>query len=121
MNARRVTFGMIGLPNTPPKYRNKATVFEGLKFDSKREASRWRELQLLQRSGRIRNLQRQVKYRLEVNGVLICTYTADFEYEELGRGAWAKVTEDSKGYANDRWPMKKKLMRACHGIEVRET
>jgi NADH pyrophosphatase NudC (nudix superfamily) len=30
------------------------------------------------------------------------------------------VVADSKGYANDRWPMKKKLMLACHGIKVQE-
>lgn len=91
-------------------------------FDSKREAARFDALRLLEHAGRIRNLRRQVKYRCEVNGILICTYKADFVYDEMGTaGAWTEVVEDSKGYANDRWPMKKKLMFACHAVKIRET
>lgn len=103
------------------KFGNKKTIRNGLIFDSKREAARYDQLLLLERAGRIRNLRRQVKYELRVNGVLIATYRADFVYEELERDAWTEVVEDSKGYPNDRWPMKKKLMRACHGIVVRES
>lgn len=92
-----------------------------MSFDSKKEANRYDQLKLLQHAGRVRNLQRQVKYELRVNGVLICTYRADFVYEELEHSEWMPVVEDSKGYPNDRWPMKKKLMKACHGIAVRES
>lgn len=104
------------------KYRNVPTVSMGEEFDSKREAKRWGVLVLMQKGGHIRNLVRQVKFLLEVNGVRVASYTADFVYEELLKsGTWARVVEDSKGYPNDRWPMKKKLMLACHGVEVRET
>lgn len=103
------------------KFGNTKTQRNGLIFDSKKEADRWDQLKLLERVGRIRNLRRKVKYRLEVNGVLICTYTPDSEYEEATPMGWAAVTEDVKGYPNDRWPMKKRLMKACHGIDVRET
>jgi hypothetical protein len=111
----RVSFGMIR-----PKFGNVKTEIDGLKFDSKREAKRWQELRVLERAGRIEKLQRQVKYRLEVNGVLIATYTADFVYDELVKGDPKPVVEDVKGWPNDRWPMKKKLMLACHGIAIRE-
>lgn len=103
------------------KFRNVFTVVAGESFHSKREAARFQALQILAKADRIRNLKRQVKYRLEVNGLLIATYTADFTYDESSGGAWHPIVEDVKGYPNDRWPMKKKLMRACHGIEVRET
>lgn len=116
--ARVVTFGM----KKRPKYRNTRVQVNGEWFHSKREASRLPQLRLLERDGSVRNIKRQVKYRIVVNEVLICTYIADYVYEERARnGAWSEVVEDVKGYANDRWPMKKKLMRACFGIVVRET
>lgn len=86
-------------------------------FDSKKEARRYEELKLLEKAGQIADLQTQVKFDLDVNGIRIATYKADFVYREGGK----RVVEDVKGYPNDRWPMKKKLMRAIHGIEVRET
>jgi hypothetical protein len=104
------------------KFGNVKTTIGGEVFDSKREARRWGTLCLMVKGGHIRNLRRQVKYDLIVNAVKICTYTADFVYDELLKsGAWREVVEDSKGYPNDRWPMKKKLMLAVHGVEVFET
>jgi hypothetical protein len=100
------------------KFGNKPTVVDGIKFHSKREAKRYTELRMLERAGEVRGLQRQMKYRLWVNGVLITTYTADFVYEKR---TGEIVVEDVKGYPNDRWPMKKKLMKAIHGIEILET
>ena len=46
------------------KYGAKKTVVGDIKFDSKREANRWMELQMLERSGAISNLQRQVRIDL---------------------------------------------------------
>lgn len=104
-----------------PKYRNKPTEVDGFLFDSKKEAKRYQQLQLLEKAGHVKDLAKQVKYDLNVNGVRIATYTADFVYLELRKGAWEKVVEDVKGYPNDRWPMKKKLMKAIHGVVIRET
>ena len=81
---RIVRLGSAG--QTPSKYRNKPTIVEGLRFDSKKEAERWRQLQLLERAGHIRNIQRQTTYKLEVAGKLICKYKPDFEYDELAKG-----------------------------------
>lgn len=103
------------------KFGNSRTIRNGCTYHSKREADRHDQLRLLERANRIRNLRRQVKYRLEVNGVLIATYTADYVYEELAKDEWIPVVEDVKGYPNDRWPMKKKLMKAIHNIDIRET
>ena len=46
------------------KYGNKKTQFAGLTFDSKAEARRYGELQLLERAGLISNLRRQVPIEL---------------------------------------------------------
>lgn len=107
------------------KYRNKPTEVDGYKFGSKAEAKRWTDLKLLQAAGRIRNLECQhsskaaCTFRLEVNGMLIARYVADFVYEEAP--AWVKVIEDKKGYPTPIYRLKRKLMEAVHGIEIRET
>jgi hypothetical protein len=94
----------------------------GITWDSKKEADRYDALLILLKAERIRNLQRQVLYRLEVNGVLIAKYTADFVYEEdQGSSKWVEITEDVKGWPNERWPMKRKLFRALFGREIRVT
>jgi hypothetical protein len=122
MNARRISFGMIAPPGSPSKYRNKPTFEGGIRFDSKREAARWRELQILLSADRIRDLERQVEFRLTVNGALICKYRADFRYEELQRdGSWSTQVEDVKGFHTETYKLKKKLMAALHGIAIRET
>lgn len=47
------------------KYFNKKTIsLDGSVFDSRKEARRWGELSLLQRAGKITDLDRQVKFEL---------------------------------------------------------
>lgn len=102
-----------------PKYRNKKTVVDGVTFDSAHEARVWQELRILERAGQITDLQRQVRFSLVVNSVKIATFVADFVYKENG----AQVVLDAKSAPTAKLPtyvMKKKLMRALHGIEVRE-
>jgi hypothetical protein len=109
-----------------PKYRNVKTLRGGIKFDSMKEADRYTQLKLLERNGEVRNIALQVKYRCEVNGVWICTYKADFTYQERVRAkngsvSWVDVVEDVKGYRTPVYRLKKKLMLACHGIKIRES
>lgn len=99
------------------KYGNKRTVAHGKKFDSKREADRYGELLLLEKAGRISELTRQTSYQLEVNGVLICRYVCDASYIEDGK----RVVEDTKGMRTAVYKLKKKLMLALLGIEIKET
>ena len=47
------------------KYNNKPVVDEGIRFDSKKEFARWRELLLLQKAGEISKLERQKKFELQ--------------------------------------------------------
>lgn len=105
------------------KYHAKKTELDGITFDSKKEANRYAELRLLERSGAIHNLQRQVRYELipaqKKDGKTVeraCHYIADFVYEENGK----TVVEDVKGYRTKEYVLKRKLMLQVHGIEVRE-
>lgn len=117
------------------KYNAKRIAVNGEKFDSKKEARRWAELQLLQRSGTINNLQRQVTFELipairepdttgprggVKPGKLIqypVKYIADFVYTRNGE----TVVEDVKGYRTPEYKLKKKLMLWVHGIRILET
>lgn len=98
----------------------------GYVFDSKREFIRWCELRIMERSGVISGLDRQVKYVLipsqrDNTGKIVekeCSYYADFEYVDL-KGI--KVVEDCKGYRTDAYKIKKKLMMWVHGIRIKET
>lgn len=105
------------------KYHAKKTELDGITFDSRKEADRYAELKLLERSGAIHNLQRQVRYELipaqKKDGKTVeraCHYIADFVYEENGK----TVVEDVKGYRTKEYVLKRKLMLQVHGIEVRE-
>lgn len=126
------------------KYYNiKTRTSDGLVFDSHKEARRWEELLLLQRAGKITELRRQVEYelipaqyeyyeryskkgeRLKDGQKLVerkICYVADFVYTDTETGE-LKV-EDVKGYkqggAYDVFVIKRKLMRAIHGIKVDE-
>lgn len=100
------------------KYGNTPVEVAGFRFDSKREAERWRELCLLEAAGQIADLRRQVRYRIEINCVTVTTYVADFVYRDVATNE--TVVEDAKGYRTDVYKLKQKLMRAVHGIEIRE-
>lgn len=114
--------------NAVSKYHNVKTTrtVNGKRelFDSKREAYRWDELVLLQRAGKISDLERQKRYRLipaqyAADGKLIekpCDYFADFVYRENGR----VVVEDAKGRKTDAYVIKRKLMLRVFGIRVVE-
>lgn len=99
-----------------PKYGNRRTVVDGITFDSAKEARRWGELQLMLRAGYISDLERQVRFRLDVNGKPVCAYIADFRYQRAGK----PVVEDAKGFATPEYKLKKKLMAAVHSIEIEE-
>ncbi len=108
------------LAGARPKYGNRKTVRDGITFDSKAEADRWSVLSVLAKTGHISDLERQIRYDLIVNGEKICSYVADFRYYDRRKGA--PVVEDVKsGPTRTReYRLKKKLMRAIHGVDVTE-
>lgn len=108
------------------KYGAQKTEYDGIVFDSKHEAMRWRELALLQRAGEIKDLQRQVKYILvpaqkDESGKIAeraVSYLADFVYCDARSGD--VVVEDAKGMHTREYIIKRKLMLYVHGIKIRE-
>lgn len=117
----------MGYSFTRPKYGNAKVTIEGTVFDSKKEARRYQELKLLEKAGKIKNLQRQVKYILipsqkdkDTNKVIEreCSYIADFVYCDLETGE--EVVEDTKGMRTKDYIIKRKLMLFIHGIRITE-
>ena len=125
------------------KYYAEKVTIDGESFDSRKEARRWQELQLLLRAGKIYDLRRQVKFELipaqfenyprygkkgrrikdgQTCVEQACNYYADFVYLEDGH----VVVEDVKGYRDPRsaayakFVIKRKLMLWLHGIKIRE-
>lgn len=106
------------------KYGNRKTVVDGITFDSKKEATRYAELQLLQRAGEIFDLQRQVPFTLipkQVrDGKTIerpCVYKADFVYKDK---AGNEIVEDAKGVKTKEYIIKRKLMLWQFGLVIKE-
>jgi hypothetical protein len=101
------------------KYRNTPTVYDGIKFDSKKEGLRYLQLKLLLRAGVISELVLQPVFPIIINDIKVCKYQADFSYMENGK----RVVEDvkSQGTKTRLYSVKRKLMRAVHGVEIKET
>lgn len=121
------------------KYGNKKIMLDGLSFDSRKEARRYTELKLLERAGKIKNLELQKSFELipsqyEDTGEVYTrgankgqpkrgkciekavTYKADFVYIEDGK----TVVEDTKGFRTKDYILKRKLMLYIHRIRIRE-
>ena len=121
------------------KYHSKKVTVDGIDFDSRKEARRFRELALLEQAGQISDLQRQVKFVLIpaqrepntvgkrggiIKGKLLereCSYIADYTYTD-SNGKFH--VEDVKGYkgggAYAVFAIKRKLMLHVHGIVIEE-
>ena len=100
------------------KYGNVATTVDGIRFASRAEARRYGELKLLVRARKISLLECQPRFKLEVHGVKVCTYVADFCYRDLSTGLLA--AEDVKGHETPVFKIKAALFRALHPtIELR--
>ena len=115
--------------NAKNKYRNVKVQFDGMLFDSQKEATRWAELKLLQRTGQIYELRRQVAFEIiptqrdEATGELVercARYIADFAYRDAQTGR--TVVEDTKSDATKtpEYVLKRKLMYYRFGIRIKE-
>lgn len=107
------------------KYGNRKTVIDGHTFDSEREATRYSQLQLLERAGQITGLELQPRFELipkqrrdDGKPERACEYVADFRYTDVRTGQ--QVIEDAKGMRTRDYIVKRKLMLQVHGISVRE-
>lgn len=101
-----------------PKYRAIPTEVDGIRFSSKKESRRYSELKLMERAGEISGLSLQPKFPIVINGVKVCNYLADFSYL-LADGM--RRVEDVKGFKTPIYNLKKRLVKAVHGVEIFET
>jgi len=108
------------------KHGNVKVEVDGIVFHSKREASRYTHLKMLERVGQIKNLELQVPFVLVPSVVLNgrkkpdLKYVCDFQYVRDG----VVVVEDAKSPHLRKHPVyrgKKHLMMSVFGIEILET
>jgi hypothetical protein len=95
------------------KYNAKGTHTPDGYFDSKGELKRWGELKWLEKANQITNLQRQIKFKFEVNGIEISTYVADYQYNEPGTAK--PIIEEFKGHWTPEAKIKARLFKALYG------
>lgn len=118
------------------KYGNRKAKARGKVFDSTMERSRYYTLSMLEKAGEISDLRMQVPYELipaiyETQEVQLKTktkqvqklvqraiyYVADFVYKDTEGN---EVVEDVKGFRTAEYRLKKKMMRALLGIQIKE-
>ena len=110
--------------NMVRKYHNKKVEYDGYTFDSIKEKNYYIKLKLLEKAGKIKELELQKEYELQPSFKLNnktsrkITYRADFTY---------KTTEDDKlhvidvkGFKTDVYKLKKKLFEYKYRIEIEE-
>lgn len=106
---------------TKSKYKNKITLYNGIKFHSTKEANYCKNLDFLKAArlpeDRVLKYEMQVPFVFSVAGVIICTYKLDFKvYYADGRVEYVDV----KGFKTDVYQIKKKMMKAFYNIEIKE-
>lgn len=93
------------------KYKNKKIKYDGIKFDSKLECERYKELKLLEKAKMIEDLRLQV--RLEIvpkqAGERNVVYVADFMYFDKTLNKC--IIEDTKGIKTKDYIIKRKLVK----------
>ena len=106
------------------KYHNKKVEYDGYTFDSIKEKNYYIKLKLLEKAGKIKELELQKEYELQPSFKLnnktyrSIKYRADFTY---------KTTEDDKlhvvdvkGFRTDVYRLKKKIFEYKYRIEIEE-
>lgn len=109
------------------KYHARPVWIDGIRFASKREGQRYEELKLLARSGEIRDLELQPRFPIVVGDTPVkirsagypngrrVSYVADFKYRQGDR----EVVEDVKGMDTPVSQLKRALVEAVYGVNVR--
>lgn len=129
------------------KYRSRKVTRDGMTFDSQKEYKRFCELRLLERAGKITDLQRQVPFEL-IPAQYKTVYTGEVYKRTIHALGIAEgmpktkevcleqscsyiadfvyqqdgkqVVEDTKGVKTADYIIKRKLMLWVHGIKIKE-
>lgn len=106
------------------KYHNKKVKYDGYTFDSIREKNYYIKLKLLEKAGKIKELELQKEYELQPSFKLNnktsrkITYRADFTYKTAEDDKLHVI--DVKGFRTDVYRLKKKLFEYKYRIEIEE-
>ena len=112
------------------KYHAQPVTVDGVRFASKKEAARYLELRLMEKTGLIADLERQPVFPLYVMEVwrsqvpiritTVGRFTADFRYTDLSTGEI--VVEDTKSdpTKTTAYRLRKRLAECIHGMTVTE-
>lgn len=107
------------------KYFNQKTLVDGISFDSKKEANRYKELKLREKAKEIKDIQIHPRFLIwqgftdrEGKKYQPINYEADFKYLEKkqvkGRMIWVEVVEDVKGMKTEIYKLKKKMFLSTY-------
>ena len=101
--------------------RNYWTEYGGRMYQSKAEATRAQELDMLISAGEVESWEPQVKYSCDIGDKHICNYFADFV---ITYADGHQVVEDVKGRKSgpqyQLFRLKKRIVEAIHGIKIVE-
>lgn len=106
------------------KYNAKRTDYNGVMYDSKKEAGFAKKLDLLkmaQGPDKVMRVERQVPFQITVNNQKICRYILDFRVTYAdGRVDLVDVKGMKSGAAYQMFKLKKKLVEAIYDVEIKE-
>lgn len=98
-------------------YKNRYCECDGILFQSVREMTYYICVRNQKLSGEIKDFKRQVTYSLDIDGIHIAKYKADFVVYNWD-GTFIVV--DVKGVRTAIYRMKKALMLICHRVKIKE-
>lgn len=103
------------------KFGAKKTVYNGVTYDSKKEAHRRFHLDCLAKKGDIVKIEDQPVFDIVINDTKVCKYKADFRvtYKD-GSVEVEDVKGLKKGAAYQIFRLKKKLVKAIYNVDIIE-
>jgi hypothetical protein len=95
------------------KFKAITTELDGIKFASRKEARRYRELRLLEKSGELLFFLRQVPFHLPANVKYVCDFLCFWQDDTV-------TIEDVKGIKTPLYVLKKKQVEAIYPVKIME-
>ncbi len=95
------------------KFNAKITELDGIKFSSRREATRYQRLNILKRSGEVLFFLRQTPFHLPGGVKYLCDFMVFWKDGNV-------TIEDVKGMKTDLYLTKKKLVESIYPVEITE-
>ncbi len=104
------------------KYNAQETIFEGIKFRSKKEAEHYKKLKLLENLGFIKDLEHEPLFKFIHNEILIGRFKPDFRFFDVreNRVRIQDVKGCKFGAAYQKFRSQCRLMKAFYNIIVEE-